>query len=522
MDIIHDESVENRKSIVTSGIGNILGNTLTAVTKTDSLYPIIGLEATVVGGRTKKAYQRGGVEEARERIIEETSGSLVWLGGVKLFNWLGDKAIGKVLNVARGNDGKRLNSGLDVGQDALRKPLNNFVNNRLYNPKNLSEKTISMLKFGKVAASIIAANYIIGFVVPPLNHKLTDYFKKKDEAHILPHVSHIDTAEAKTRFENFKAKVTTNETNNQNANPAFKGGLNTFTNFIENTNTGQLLSTDLGVLGGRSLHARKKEEKTEIIVRDGGSIYFYMFAQDHVRAGLNKLESGRWTRLDPNSTNILHNHLAGMFTEPASTMSLDEFKQRVYGNTSSTVDVDRFFGEKGEVITLEQFNNIEKNPELQAKAAKMSTIQPKQLENGVLSRTQVVGVYQGGELNSPDLIKPVHELFTDGASSDPNKFVSHKKLEKLNQRMKEYVDDVCKAAEKNGGVVDMKLLKKMKNKNMLYNGINFAAGFTVAALFLSKFIPDLQYWITKKTTGVDAFPGTHDYSKDKKSVNVSA
>ena len=88
--------------------------------------------------------------------------------------------------------------------------------------------------------------------------------------------------------------------------------------------------------------------------------------------------------------------------------------------------------------------------------------------------------------------------------------------------MKEYVDDVCKAAEKNGGVVDMKLLKKMKNKNMLYNGINFAAGFTVAALFLSKFIPELQYWITKKTTGVDAFPGTHDYSKDKKSVNVSA
>ena len=37
----------------------------------------------------------------------------------------------------------------------------------------------------------------------------------------------------------------------------------------------------------------------------------------------------------------------------------------------------------------------------------------------------------------------------------------------------------------------------MKNKNLICSGINFAAGFTVAALFLSTLIPKFQYWITR-------------------------
>ena len=500
---------------MTAGLGNLLGKGITMATKQDALAPIIGLEGFVVTGRTAKAYKRGGVEEARERAIEETSGSLVWLGGVKGFNYLGNKAIAKLLNVAKGADKKRLDSAFDVGQDAVRKPFNNFVNNKLFNPKNFSKHALSMIKFGKVAASVLAANYIIGFVVPPLNHKITNSFKKQDKNHIVPHYRLVvqDGTQNKSRFNAFKTKITQNPTTPQ-GQPAFKGGLNTFTNFMENTNMGQLLSTDLGVLGGRTYNARKKEEKVEIVVRDGGSIYFYMFAQDHVRAGLNKLESGRWERLDPTTANVLHNRLAGMFDKDHNaTMSIEEFKQHVYGNetATSTMDLNKFFGEKGEAITLDRFNEVETNPEIQARAAKMSTVQPQQQGKSVLTRAQVRGVYQGGELNNPELLKSAHELYTDGASSNPNKFVSYKKLEKLNGRMKDYVDDICKAAKKNGNKVDLKLLKKMKTKNMVYNGVNFVAGFSVAALFLSRLIPDIQYWITKKTTGVDAFPGTHDY-----------
>ena len=43
-----------------------------------------------------------------------------------------------------------------------------------------------------------------------------------------------------------------------------------------------------------------------------------------------------------------------------------------------------------------------------------------------------------------------------------------------------------------------------------------AAGFAVAAAFLSTLIPKFQYWFTKKTTGVDAFPGVYEFEKEKK------
>ncbi len=504
---------------MTAGIGNFLGKAITVVTKPDAKLPIVALEATVVGGRTKKAYERGGVPEARERVIEETSGSIVWLWGVEAFNWIGDKIIGKILNTPIKNK-KRVRPDVDTGHDALRKPFNNFLKNKVLNPKNYSERAVSLMKFGKVAASVLAANYIIGFIVPPMNHKITNYFAKKDEAHIVPH---IDKTKVQNHFENFKEHVT--HKNNKSNSPAFKGGLNTFTNFIENTNTGQLLSTDLGVLGGRTYNARKKEEKVEIIVRDGGSIYFYMWSQGHTRAALNKLESGRWTRLDPNTAKIVHEHLTETLQKDGrAQVPLSEFKQMVFGNPDAKVDLNKFFKEGEEVISLDKFNEVETNPEIRKRAQAMSELQPKQLDTSVLSKEQVADVYNNCELNSPKLLKKSYETYTNGASSNPNKFVKSKDLTKLKGRMKDYMADICKAAEKNGGNVDIKLLNKMKNKNLIYSGVNFVAGFAVASAFLSTFIPDIQYWITRKTTGRNDFPGTCNYAQknNKQPVKTKA
>ncbi len=516
-----------------SGINNALRKTITAVTKNDAMLPIVALEAAVVAGRTEKAYKRGGVTEARERVIEETSGSVVWLGGVKAFNWLGDKAIAKTLGNGLGV--KNGGANVDLGKDSLRKPFDNFINNKAFNPKNFSEKQISMMKFGKVAASMVAANYLIGFVVPKMNHKITDYFAQKDPKHIVPHpdntrfdifkesINNNNTKTQYSRFDTFKESIalhqlnTSNETSSK-ANVNFKGGLNTFTNFIENTNAGQLLSTDLGVLGGRTYNARKKEEKAEILIRDGGSIYFYMKAQDHVRAGLNKAESGRWTRLDPDTANIVHEHLSGMFADANESMDVKTFKEKVFGN-SQVIDLNKYFKEGQEVISIEEFNKLESNPEIQRRAMEMSKLQPTQMGTSLLSKEQVVGVYTKGEMNCPKFLKKSYESFTEGASSNPNKFVSNKKLGKLKGRMVDYVDDIATAAEKGDGKVNQKLLKKMNNKNLTLNGVNFVAGFGVAALFLSRLIPDLQYWYTEVTTGKNEFPGVANYNKksDKKS-----
>ena len=485
-----------------SGLNNVLRKSITAVTRNDALLPIVALEGAVIAGRTKKAYDRGGVPEARERVVEETSGSLVWLGGVQMFNWMGDKVITKLL----GNG--KAGANVDTGHDALRKPFSNFLKNKVFNPKNLSEKTVSLMKFGKIAASVMAANYIIGFIVPSFNHKMTDLFAKKDAKHIIP-------LPDKSRFDIFKDNVQNKSKEKEvknKGNVNFTGGLNAFTNFIENTNAGKLLSTDVGVLGGRTYNARKKEEKAEILIRDGASIYFYMWAQDHARAGLNKIESGRWTRLDPESANVVNEHLTGMFKDENASMSVAKFKESVFGK-SEVIDLNKFFKEGQDVITLKDFMKIEKDKDVVRRAFEMSDLQPSQLGKRVLSKEQVVGIYTKGEMNSPKFLKKAYETFTEGASSNPNKFVSNKKLKKLQGRMGDYVDDVIKEAEKNGGIVNKKLLKKMNNKNLMFNGVNFVAGFAVAAAFLSVIIPDIQYWFTRKTTGRNDFPGTADYNK---------
>ena len=81
---------------------------VTYMNKPDTMGPVIGLEATVTGGRTIQAQKRGGKHEARERLIEESTGAIVWLGGVKLLNKLGDWGLEKLFG---GN--------FDVGTDKI-------------------------------------------------------------------------------------------------------------------------------------------------------------------------------------------------------------------------------------------------------------------------------------------------------------------------------------------------------------------------------------------------------------------
>ena len=83
----------------------------------------------------------------------------------------------------------------------------------------------------------------------------------------------------------------------------------------------------------------------------------------------------------------------------------------------------------------------------------------------------------------------------------------------MKKEMHEYVEQLCKDAK--DGKITKEVLEKAKKKNILYSGINFAAGFVVAALFLSTLIPKFQYWVTKQKTGRDAFPGTYEMEDQK-------
>lgn len=561
-----------------------LANFITKMTKADAMAPVIALEATVVAGRTYHAYKRGKWDEARERFIEETMGSITWLGGVWALNKLGDKILDKILKI----NGR----SFDVGTDkVLRTPFENFI--KSLQSKKFTKEQIAAMKFSKVMISVILANLFIGFIVPPLNQALTRKVKHDR-----------------------REKQLHNAQTQQNT--SFKGGMNAmnaFTNIIENTNTGKLLSGDVGTTGGRMYNARRKEERREVAIRDIGSIYFYMWAMGHVGNLLNLIETGKATRLNPNTTNILHKRLIDYMDNSGKTeMSVEEFRKAVLGRQVADNEIpNEIKFEKSKLSTFDKWtkkkplevayvddviNTGKFNSETVKRIKEMSELQPKKVGKSVITRQQLIDAINKAEINDAKLlhnafseftggkgikiefayvddfintgkfdsktIKRIKELselqskklgksiitkqqlidainkaeinipefiegegikkytnpitwekeisqteFEGGNYNDEFKFVSNRKLYKLKAQMEQYVESICKLSK--DGKVTKDLIEKAKNKNILYSGINFAAGFVVAATFLSTLIPKFQYYVTRKTTGMNVFPGTYDY-----------
>ena len=473
-----------------------VANIITSMTRPDAMAPIVALEATVTGGRTLQAKKRGGKDEARERLIEESTGAVVWLGGVKVLNSIGDKILGKMFG---GN--------FDVGTDkVLRTPFDNFMKKNP--PKGFSAKQVALIKTAKVLTSVVLADAFIGLVVPPLNHRLTRNLSSK-----------------RKQKEEVQDKLELQNNNQVAKNPTFKGALqaiNVFTNAIENTNTGKLLSTDAGLVSGRMYSARNNDERREIAIRDIGSIYFYMWAQNHVGNLINFAESGSWHRLNPTSATTLTEHLEKFVESKGGELSVEEFKKLVLGSNSvETKQLENIKFEVGEysmmdklkikmgktpaeplkVIKLSELEGVFTDKELMSRIEGMSKLQPLRQGEAVVTKQQIIDAMNKAEINNPELLDKMFTEFTGGASKDEFKFVSNKKLYNFKKEMEQYVETICKDAK--NGKVNKDILKKAKNKNIHLNGINFAAGFVVAAIFLSTLIPKFQYWVTRQKTGKD-------------------
>ena len=579
-------------STISSGLGKVI----TAFTKKEALLPVVALEATVVGGRTIQAHKRGGKDESRERLIEELSGSVVWLWGVQFFNYIGDKLMSSAL--------KLKDTNVDVGKDIVRDPFKNYMNELGKKRPELSSSALAACKAGKVLMSVIAANLVIGMAVPKFNHMLTNKKRSEEEKGWFK-LSKDQQNEVKLNTSLFKQFMDNHNDKDvkQAANPSFKGamsGINVFTNFIENTSTGKLLSCDIGVMGGRTLNARKKEERREILIRDGGSIYFYMWSAAHVGRLMNLAESGgKYSkRLNPNATNLLNQELETFLSANGNSMNPKELEQFISqkGTNLKAPELEQYLSQKGMPVNqqklekiiaenagsekmanaiIEQgksikaqefrakflgadkvelpkelefthsekqsgltklFNKFRSKPKkpvqtietekfleflkahsseaeyerLSGVAKEMSKLQPARDGVEILTREQVKDIYRGGQLNNPNFLKKAFEFESGGASSNPNKYYSHKQLYKFKKEMVDYVDDMCSSESS----ITKDVLQKAKSKNLKLNGLNFLAGFAVSALFLSTLIPKFQYYVTKTKTGVDAFPGTYDYGNE--------
>ena len=331
---------------------------------------------------------------------------------------------------------------------------------------------------------------------------------------------------------------------NENTISFKSGALFNIANKLETDTTWQLLSQDVGTAGGRTISARNNDERREILIRDLGSIFFYMFNMPLINMALNKIEQdGRSTRTDSMNAAYLKDVIVAQMKDHLKTNKISpENLEKLLLGAGNVLDNDNFRNLLNETFKDNAMNLdeiITKIPEFCEKlgvedvgnykllAERMSELQPKLEGKALITKDQVVKLFNGGLLNDPEFLKNVYSLNYGVENNLPNflnpfKFIHNNSVEKFNDKSIERVDgdlryfatQIIEKAKKSGYEITEEILEKAVKKNFRFNLLNWGTGFGVSALFLSTLIPKIQYWITQKRTGSNEFPGTKEFRQE--------
>src|SRR5574344_1282260 len=495
--------------------------------------PVIALEACVESGRTYQAYKRGGFDEARERITEEFSGAVFWLGGIPAFNYLFNKFGKKALKLPK--------EPFSIASDNIRKPLPNFLAKMKSLGNNVTSSQIAKFKIAQTIAGVIVVNSFIGFVVPKINQAITRWYHKNKKTEINPKTFEMTQAE-RAQSELMAAAALTKprqslmsgfyekaEDEKRRPNPVSFGmnpqHLLNIANTCENSRNFKLLSVDAGTVSGRTISARNNDERCEIAIRDLGSIYFYMFNAPNLNRWLNQAEqNGRKTRLNSLGAKYTSDYLTSIVSDKSNNLTIDEMKEALLGDSKAVVpeSITKKIA-KGR-ISLDDFNTLLKQNVSESEynnissiAKKMSELQPKIKDTAILTEGQVRDIFKGGAINNPDFLKELYKISLGDDVFDAFKFVHQSKIETVKSDVEFFIDEmITNAKKKNITELSEDIIRKAQKSNLRKNALNIGVGFAVSALFLSTLIPKIQYAFTKWRTGSNAFPGTKDLDKDVK------
>ena len=501
--------------IPSANTNHVISRNLVKQMASDGFVPVIALEAFVEAGRTYQAYQRGGFDEARERITEEFSGAVFWLGGVTALNALFEKVGQKILKLP--------NINVNVARDDVRNPMQNYLKNeRTKDGLKIAEKQMARFKFIKVISSVLVANAFIGFAMPKINQSITEYLhknKSKDNsesksADKLP--VNVDSFIKNPKMADF-ASGKSDDKNKKDV--SFGMNLLSLANKFENDRNYKLLSVDAGTASGRAYSARNNDERVEILFRDLGSVFFYMFNMPLINKIMNRIQQGgNPTRLDPVSAEFVTKYMQNYFDDKkVDRVSVEEFKKDILGKNEQIPEsiVKKFEGKDIKIISLkdlkEELNKLNLS-HLNETAEKMSQLQPHLVDEEILTESQVKDMFNGGHINSPEFLKEFYKNRFENFA-DKYDFVSQKDLNAYKNELIDYVNSIIKKAK--GGEITSDLLRKASNHNLKMNALNWGTGFAISAAFLSTFIPKLQYQITKWRTGSNDFPGTAKYRAEE-------
>lgn len=325
-----------------------------------ALAPVVILEGTVVAGRCYQAKKRGGEIEMKERLREETTTAAIWLFGVAAFNKLGDVVCKKLLGVdtSVSLDKNKLSAAYDGLSEAIRSPLKMISSGR---PVSYETKLVGLKAF-KIAASAATAVYLVGSVIPKLNQAITRKTLKDKNTPATPQATSAQNKVASFSNGTVDGFISRVQAKNADSQNTYTGGAAAVTapmaakqlkfgsalemvgavaNNLENNNICRLLTVDTGVLGGRVMHARNKDERIEITFKDGASIPFYMFTTPMVVWGLSsKFDAGLGinTSLKPSVTKHVTSEMIkeiDRLTENGKKgLDFERFMSNIQGNSA--------------------------------------------------------------------------------------------------------------------------------------------------------------------------------------------
>ncbi len=490
----------------------------------DALTSTVILESAVTGGRGYNAYKRGGVNELRERAIDDILAAVFWMKGVDIFNSIGNKFGEKVLKLPT--------TDFDMGKDALRKPFENVaqdITKMGVKPENAAkmQKTLARFKLGKIIAASLLSTAFVGFALPKINQSITRFFMSKDKndatkAQNTNNETETNTMQTESNIGFVSMEDFTKNISKRNK-PSFKGGIEIVAHYLENNKICKLLTSDVGIVTGRVASARNKDEGLEYLFRDAASSFFYTASTPLIYAGLQKATSSKGiTSIDPVAAKQVNEQLLKQIEQAGGKMKTSDFAQATIGFLD---DAGKALLEKlpfiDDVISVKELTKHINDKELIKKAARMSRLQPNQAGiGGVLTKQQVADVLKNGSINTPEFMKSVYAEHFGEKLTDKYRFIPMKTITKFRDNIDDYVNSVIKTAEKkNGGIVTKEILEQVNKKGFVMSAGFRAVAIGLSALALGVAIPKAQYAITKMRTGSSAAPGLREYEQkeEKKS-----
>lgn len=460
-----------------------LANPLYAFHNANATIPTLIIESGVTLGRSFEANKRGGKIEATERFVEQGISALVWIYGVQTLKKMGD-FIGK-------NVFKIENLNFDVGSDALRNPIKNNM---------LSKKAVGF-KAANILTSTAIATAFIGFVLPKINHFITNKTLKKNS----PKKEQEKSENVKIlTLKEFQENTKNKKDNNLSFTSLIDKGIK-LSHTLENNSSARLLITDTGVVGGRFKNGRNKYEKIEGLFRDISSIYFYLFSTKHFVKLFNFLSGNK--DINPEIAKATADMLQNIVKD--KNIAPDELSKLLAQNIKKEdlEKLDILFKEN-KTISVKDFVD---NFGLKEKAQKMSELQPFFENNPILSKLEAKDVLSNSITSEPEFLKNVFNGATKGASDDKLKYVSQKHLENLRKQIDEFIEQTIQKAKNKGKSIDTSFIQKCAKENITKNFVHYSLATGISIFALGILIPKVQYLITKKLTKENEFPGVKEY-----------